>query len=346
MEQSPPFSFDFAGDLAVDFSDPYMNPMESTKQTKVEEPLTPISNNMSSTSSDSLLSVADKRVKEEDDDEAASRKRKTSVVHDGNDKRQVLLQKNRVAAQKCREKKKRETEGMMQRCELLETQNEKLKRETKLLTEETNNLKMMIMGHVSSTPSCGYFNEWIEDQAQAVIKKRIHTVESPDCRPSAQIVRKESMASTVSMSSSGLLSHQELSFNFDDEMNSQTASWPLQPQVSMDASFNTAMAPYSTMSFGNLQACDPIDPSLTMAFSPVVKDEMESSTHSSPGGRTPEALSTSPQPTVGSITRATSFERDSVVTSHAKKASGRRRSSIPNSGEVFHVPEIRGRTAQ
>lgn len=307
-------SFDFAEDMAANFSNPFINPLDSSKETKVGEPLTPVSNGLSRSSSDSSVTLADKRVKMEDDDEQmASQKRKKSNANDGkDDKRQVLLQKNRVAAQKCREKKKKETAGMMQRCERLERENERLKSETKLLTEETNNLKMMIMGHVGSTPGCGYFNEWIDSQAQAVInKKRIHhPADSLGRKASDHSRRNESIASTTaSLTSAELSPHQDALFNFDDELNAQAASWSLHSQsmVSMDTSFTAPMDSYSTVSLSALEACDPIDPSLTMAFSPVVKDESDYSDHGLPGGGTPETLGTSPQPTIGSTTRAPSL---------------------------------------
>lgn len=344
MDITPPFSsFGFADDLGDEFKNPFMNPSDSAKQTKVEQVLTPVSNSLSRSSTDSFLGVADKRIKiEDDDDHTALKKRKKSDAHDDKDeKRNVLLQKNRVAAQKCREKKKKETEGMMQRCEQLERDNEKLKRETKLLTEETNNLKMMIMGHVSSTPGCGYFNDWIESQAQAVIRKKIHSHDSLESRPSILNGRNESIASTTSMASAGLSPHQDPSFSFDDELNAQVASWSMQPQSlgSMDTSFTAPMDSYSTVSLSALQACDPIDPSLTMAFSPVVKDESEYSFHSLPGRGTPEALGTSPQPTIGSVTRAPSLAADSVMVSRPNKGSGSRRSSLPGVDDALQASD-------
>lgn len=314
MNTTTAMPFDFAGDMTTTFSNPFINPLSSSKKIRVEEPLTPVSNGLSRSSSDSSVGLTDKRVKiEDDDEEMTSQKRKKSNADDGkDDKRQVLLQKNRVAAQKCREKKKKETAGMMQRCERLERENERLKSETKLLTEETNNLKMMIMGHVGSTPGCGYFNEWIDSQAQAVINKKriLHPADSLERKASDQSKRNESIASaTTSLTSAGLSPHQDPFFNFDDELDAQAASWSLQPEsiVSMDTSFAAPMDSYSTVSLSALEACDPIDPSLTMTFSPVVKDESDYSDHGLPGGGTPETLGASPQPTIGSATRAPSL---------------------------------------
>lgn len=320
MDTTSPYTFSFDRDMA-DLDMSFLNPLDSSKQNKVEEPLTPVSNTLSRSSTDSFL-VPDKRVKiEEDEDQFAPNKRKKSDAHDGkDDKRQVLLQKNRVAAQKCRQKKKKETEGMMQRCEHLEKENERLKRETKLLTEETNNLKMMIMGHVGSTPGCGYFNEWIESQAQAVIQKKIHSTDSLERRSSGISSRRnESIVSTNSIESAVLSPHQETLFNFDDELNAQAASWTMQSETleSMEHPFASTTEFESTVSMSALQACDPIDPSLAMGFSPVVKAESEYSDHGVPGGGTIEMLGASPQPTVGNIIRAPSLSADLVMTSQS-----------------------------
>lgn len=320
MAASPPFSLGFADEIAVDFCTPFMNPLEATKQMKVEEPLTPVSNPLSRSSTDSHMSVVDKRIKNkeyESDEQITQKKRKTSDANEGKgDKRQVLLQKNRVAAQKCREKKKKETEGMMQRCEHLEKENERLKCETKLLTEETNNLKMMIMGHVGSTPGCGYFNGWIESQAQAVInKKKIQSADSLDRKSSFEKRRNESIASTISITSTEL--SPESLFNFDDEMDVQATSWSMQPQP-MNTAFTTPITSYSTMSLNALQACDPIDPSLTTTFSPVVKDESDYSDQGVPGGGSSDILGMSPQlSTMGSRTRVPNVAADSAMTTQS-----------------------------
>lgn len=304
MSTTAALPFDFADDMVVDFGNPFLNPLGASKNTMGEKPLTPVSNTLSRSSSGSSVSLADKRVKrEDDDDQTAPQKRMKSDADDGkDDKRQVLLQKNRVAAQKCREKKKKETAGMMERCERLERENEKLKYETKLLTEETNNLKMMIMGHVGSTPGCGYFNEWIDSQAQAVInKKRNHyAADSLEPQVSDPSRRNESIASATSSTGATFPPHQEPLFNFDDELDAQAASWSMQSQslVSMDASFVSPMDSYSTVSLRALEGCEPIDPSLEMAFSPVVKVESSHSDHGLPGGGTPETLGGSPQPTL------------------------------------------------
>lgn len=309
------FSFGLAGSQAVDFSNPFTNPSELAKQPASKEPLTPVSNSRSTSRTDSFSSVVEKRVKAEEDDEeqtAQLKRKKSEPREETNEKRKVLLQKNRVAAQKCRQKKKKETEGMMQSYEYLETENEKLKRETKQLTEETNNLKMMIMSHVGSTPGCDFFNQWIDSQAQAVINKKIHSSNSLKRGPPDN-GGNESTASSTFVSSAELSPRQEPSFTFDDELDAPPTSWAMQPQsmAAMDTSFT---APYSDVSLESLQTYDPIDPSLTMAFSPAIKDESEYSYHSLPVGGTPETSCTSP-PTVRSATRDLSLAEDSAMVS-------------------------------
>lgn len=302
MDTNPAFPFDFPGDLTIDFTNPFMGPVDSTRDTKFQEPLTPVSNAMSRSSMDSIMSGTENGPMIEDgDDESGPKRRK---MRDGRevkgDKRQILLQKNRVAAQKCREKKKKETEGMMQRCEHLERQNERLKRETKILTEETNHLKMLIMGHVSSSPGCVYFNDWIESQAQEVIKK-IHPASSAIQRPPAidTLGRNGSNTSTNSMTSTGLSPQREPSFCFEEESNGQTASWSLQQQSLelMDEPFPVSMAHFTTISPSALQSGDPIDPSLSISLETEVKEGSLSS-HGFPGTETPETPEMSPEPII------------------------------------------------
>lgn len=307
--------FGVDGTLTLDFSDhfshPFGNPSELAKQPAGKEPLTPASNITDS------FSAIDKQVKMEEDGErhVLSLKRKRPEPHnreDTNDKRKELLQKNRVAAQKCRLKKKKETEGMMQDFEQLEKENEKLKRETKQLTEETNNLKMMIMSHISSTPGCGYFNQWIDSQAQAVIKKK-RSADRLERGPSG---RKESVASSNFIPSAEMSPQQEPSYTFDDDLRAPPASWAMQPQsmIAMDTSFTNPMAPYSNVSFGSLHAYDPIDPSLTTPFrTAATKDESEYSYHSLPGGGTPDTFCASPAAVKSPTTEPALIEDSAMV---------------------------------
>ncbi|TLD24352.1 hypothetical protein PspLS_06636 [Pyricularia sp. CBS 133598] len=100
-----------------------------------------------------------------------SRSRKTSPDADGDDdgKRSTVLERNRVAALKCRKKKKEFVQDLEEECVELETTNHALQTEAQGLLNELNSMKNHLMDHASCKDP--RIDNWLEFEAQRFIRE-------------------------------------------------------------------------------------------------------------------------------------------------------------------------------
>lgn len=77
--------------------------------------------------------------------------RKRNQHHQDKEKREQFLERNRQAALKCRQRKKKWLEELQQLVEFLSTDNEQLQTQANCLREEVLNLKTLLLAHVDCT---------------------------------------------------------------------------------------------------------------------------------------------------------------------------------------------------
>lgn len=221
LAQSPVMSFQ-----DVPYSDLLCDPVllagsdTAAKQTKATEPLTPSSYGRGSvgtrSSTNSIPSVSEPKtmvvarnsspphkrrsrqtkstrsIKEEDDEEEDG---------DGTpDKRQKFLEKNRIAASKCREKKKRWVHDLEHNKSELERQNFELRLEHRNLINELSQTKSMLMNH--SACKDPNIDRWLDNEARRIVQTAGANVFSANplayAPPNAR-GRNDSLVSAVSM---------------------------------------------------------------------------------------------------------------------------------------------------
>ncbi|EHA47474.1 hypothetical protein MGG_04009 [Pyricularia oryzae 70-15] len=99
------------------------------------------------------------------------RSRKTSPDVDGDDdgKRSTVLERNRVAALKCRKKKKEFVQDLEEQCVELETTNHALHTEAQVLMNELNSMKNHLMDHASCKDP--RIDNWLEFETQRFVRE-------------------------------------------------------------------------------------------------------------------------------------------------------------------------------
>ncbi|KAL7925865.1 hypothetical protein ACQKWADRAFT_202866 [Trichoderma austrokoningii] len=89
--------------------------------------------------------------------------------------KEQVKQRNRVAASKCRQKKKVKTDELKEMQLHLEAQNNDLRNEFQRLREEVGQLKSVLINHNScNDPN---INRWVANQAQGFVKKLVENDE-------------------------------------------------------------------------------------------------------------------------------------------------------------------------
>ncbi|ORY94656.1 hypothetical protein BCR43DRAFT_494384 [Syncephalastrum racemosum] len=101
-------------------------------------------NNKANTATRRKASVASK----EDDKEASKKKQRTREKSTEDDeKRKNFLERNRIAALKCRQRKKQWLNNLQSKVEMLTSENEQLQVQTEAMREEIVNLKTLLLAH-------------------------------------------------------------------------------------------------------------------------------------------------------------------------------------------------------
>lgn len=101
----------------------------------------------------------------------SNRSKKTSPGADGDDdaNRNTVLERNRVAALKCRKKKKELTRDLKEQCVKLETTNRDLQTEAQGLVDELNSMKNHVMDHAACRDP--RIDKWLELEAQRFVRE-------------------------------------------------------------------------------------------------------------------------------------------------------------------------------
>ncbi|ROW09089.1 hypothetical protein VMCG_02956 [Cytospora schulzeri] len=191
----------------------------ATKQTKATEPLTPSSYGRGSvgtrSSTNSIPSVTEPQALTATRNSSPPQKRKSRHTKsarsikeeeeedegDGTpDKRQKFLEKNRIAASKCREKKKRWVHDLEHNKSELERQNFELRLEHRNLINELSQTKSMLMNH--SACKDPNIDRWLDNEARRIVQTAGASVFSANplayAPPNAR-GRNDSLVSAVSM---------------------------------------------------------------------------------------------------------------------------------------------------
>ncbi|ROW11642.1 hypothetical protein VPNG_05556 [Cytospora leucostoma] len=163
----------------------------AAKQTKATEPLTPTSYGSrgsigTRSSTNSIPSVSEPQAMPTARNSSPPHKRKTrhtkaatrSVKEEEDDddddddgttdKRQKFLEKNRIAASKCREKKKRWVHDLEHNKSELERQNFELRLEHRNLINELSQTKNMLMNH--SACKDPNIDRWLDNEARRIVQ--------------------------------------------------------------------------------------------------------------------------------------------------------------------------------
>ncbi|KAI9027206.1 hypothetical protein CLU79DRAFT_833132 [Phycomyces nitens] len=84
---------------------------------------------------------------EDDDEKAMKRQKNTENVSEEEDKRRNFLERNRIAALKCRQRKKQWLKDLKEKVECLSNDNDQLQVEASLLKEQVINLRTILLAH-------------------------------------------------------------------------------------------------------------------------------------------------------------------------------------------------------
>lgn len=220
LARSPVMSFQ-----EVPYSDLLCDPVllagseTTTKQTKATEPLTPSSYGRGSvgtrSSTHSIPSVSEphqtmtaarnssppqKRKSRHTKSARSIKEEEEEDDGDGTpDKRQKFLEKNRIAASKCREKKKRWVHDLEHNKSELERQNFELRVEHRTLINDLSQTKSMLMNH--SACKDPNIDRWLDNEARRIVQTAGASVFSNPLAyaPSNARGRNDSLVSAVSM---------------------------------------------------------------------------------------------------------------------------------------------------
>lgn len=186
LVQSPVMSFQ-----EVPYSDILCDPVllagseTATKQTKATEPLTPSSYGRGSvgtrSSTNSIPSAGELQTMTAARNSSPPQKRKSRHTKSARsikeeeeedddvtpDKRQKFLEKNRIAASKCREKKKRWVHDLEHNKSELERQNFELRLEHRNLMNDLSQTKSMLMNH--SACKDPNIDRWLDNEARRIV---------------------------------------------------------------------------------------------------------------------------------------------------------------------------------
>ncbi|KAL5366086.1 hypothetical protein BJX96DRAFT_25591 [Aspergillus floccosus] len=135
-------------------------------------------------------------------------------------KRRRFLERNRVAASKCRQKKKMETQILEQKFEQVLKQRESLEKDVKVFQNEVLDLKQQLLAHAR----CG--NPAIDQHLQQMVR----TITAIKDHESDSDREEDSPPSTIDVSTAvPALASQSLSFGFDGTESSAPSSDSIEP---------------------------------------------------------------------------------------------------------------------
>lgn len=129
------------------------------------------------------------------------RKSKSKAAGSEDQKRNKFLERNRLAASKCRQKKKAWVAGLEDQKVGLENQHSHLQTEYHGLVEEISGLKQELMSHAScNDPN---INQWLENEARKFVQTTSEKLSGGEHHRSSHGSRRTSTLSTGQSGSSG-----------------------------------------------------------------------------------------------------------------------------------------------
>ncbi|KAL6866711.1 hypothetical protein J3F83DRAFT_740901 [Trichoderma novae-zelandiae] len=124
-----------------------------------------------------------------------SRRRRCSET----EKRDMIKQRNRVAASKCRQKKKEKVDELKEMKSSLEARNKQLHLEFQRLRQELGQIKSQLIHHTD----CGdpNINRWVENEAQSYVQKLVRNGEQRRLRSIGSISSTDGVVDGIRMHS-------------------------------------------------------------------------------------------------------------------------------------------------
>jgi hypothetical protein len=98
-------------------------------------------------------------------------KRGTRRSRSDSDKQELVKLRNRVAATKCRQKKKVNIDNLKEMQDMLQAQNDKLRAEFQQLRMEVGEIKNHLINHTGCNDA--NINRWVENEAKGFVKKLV-----------------------------------------------------------------------------------------------------------------------------------------------------------------------------
>lgn len=158
-EPLTPASFEARGSISTKSS---TNSIPSLKENKIMPPARKSSREDSEPPKKRARQKQSKSAKQESEDE------EDEEQNESTDKRKKFLEKNRIAASKCREKKKKWVHDLEHNKSQLERHNMDLRLEYRGLINELNQTKSMLMSHADcNDPN---ITEWLNNQARRIVQ--------------------------------------------------------------------------------------------------------------------------------------------------------------------------------
>lgn len=155
-EPLTPASFEARGSISTKSSS---NSIPSLQESRTMQPARKFSKEDSEPAKKQARQKQSKPVKQESEDEEED---------ESTEKRKKFLEKNRIAASKCREKKKKWVHELEYNKSQLERQNMELRLEYRGLVNDLNQTKSMLMSHADcNDPN---ITEWLNNQARRIVQ--------------------------------------------------------------------------------------------------------------------------------------------------------------------------------
>ncbi|KAI8369669.1 hypothetical protein BD560DRAFT_397469 [Blakeslea trispora] len=206
---------------------------DSAEETQVAPPPQPRKN---SRRRSSALTVESSEMDDDFDEKPASKRKKTANKDEDDEKRKNFLERNRIAALKCRQRKKQWLNNLQAKVEFLTNDNERLQLQSESLKEEIVNLKTLLLAH----------KECPVAQANGFHPNAIQKAAMPSML-SAPIIRQNPSSTMMLASTNSCSNNSSSSSNtsqpYLNNRNSSAATASLQPQTSSSNSSSAPVVP-------------------------------------------------------------------------------------------------------
>lgn len=149
-----------------------LNPDDSPSNTSIASALEPGPSSKAETSTNTNIDInAGNPSTKSNTSNTAKTKKGHRRARSASDKKEQVKQRNRVAASKCRQKKKVKVDELKEKLARLEAQNNDLRKEFQTLREEVGKVKSDLINHTECHDS--NINRWVENEAKGFVKKLV-----------------------------------------------------------------------------------------------------------------------------------------------------------------------------